>query len=287
MRRTLPLLVVVLALLPAGRAAAGTAEGVNETIGSITINYVYAAQLGFGGYDVGGVSAAIYTLPLGYTFEDLPREDWKLRVTLPLQYGNYQFQTHLRDAERTKVTINANTLGLVPGLELQIPLAERWRVRPFGNLGLATAFEPDSLAYVWAVGAHSLVERSWHGVTFGLGNGLVGAGNADVNGGDSVVYGTLENGVAVSHPLGFGVSGVDETVRPTGTLFFIWYYFFPDMKFDRAYKDPLEVENQFEFGLALGDFIPLSIFDLDTQHVGVSLRFGQFQAFHLNLGFPF
>jgi hypothetical protein len=49
----------------------------------------------------------------------------------------------------------------------------------------------------------------------------------------------------------------------------------------------ITINYQFEIGIALGDFVPLSIFDLDTQRFGGSFRFGQFQAFHLNLGFPF
>ena len=35
----------------------------------ITVNYVYAALLGLGKYDAGGLSVQIYTLPLGYALE--------------------------------------------------------------------------------------------------------------------------------------------------------------------------------------------------------------------------
>ena len=35
--------------------------------GNVTVNYVYAQQFGLGGYDIGGLSVQVYTLPLPYT----------------------------------------------------------------------------------------------------------------------------------------------------------------------------------------------------------------------------
>ena len=34
----------------------------------LRVNYVYAGQLGFGAYELGGLSVQIYKLPLAYTF---------------------------------------------------------------------------------------------------------------------------------------------------------------------------------------------------------------------------
>ncbi len=36
------------------------------------LNYVYAANLGFGGYSLAGLTANVFTLPLGYTFPVSP-----------------------------------------------------------------------------------------------------------------------------------------------------------------------------------------------------------------------
>jgi hypothetical protein len=254
---------------------------VDVDIGTITVNYVYAAQLGFGGYSIGGLDVAVYTLPLAYTFADALGPGYDLRVRLPLQYGNYQFQAH--PAGQPKITLNANTLAAIPGVELRLPLTRRWALRPFAEWGLLTAFEPDSLTQLWSVGVRSLVEQPWGDFTFSLGNALLGAGNVDVNGGDAVQYGTLENGVAARHPLGFDIGDA----KPYGSLFFIWYFFFPDMQFARAYREPLRVQNQYEVGFSAGDVIPWTFYGLEKQQLGVSFRFGEFSAVHMNVGFPF
>ncbi len=40
----------------------------------VTVNYVYAAQIGIGGYEVGGLKVQVFTLPLSHTF-DLDPDD--------------------------------------------------------------------------------------------------------------------------------------------------------------------------------------------------------------------
>ena len=273
-------MLALLLAVPA-RGQMPTPTPIDIDIGNITVNYVYAAQLGFGGYSIGGLDVAVYTLPLAYTFSDLFGPGYDLRIRLPVQYGNYQFQAH--PAGAPKITVNANTLAGIPGVELFIPLTRQWRLRPYAEWGLLTAFEPDSLTQLWSVGVRSLYEQPWQDFTFSLGQALLGAGNVDVNGGDAVQYGTLENGIAASHPLGFELDGT----KPYGSLFFIWYYFFPDMQFSRAYRGPLLVQNQYEIGTSIGQFIPFTFYGLEKQQVGVSFRFGEFSAVHMNVGFPF
>jgi hypothetical protein len=273
------LLLGLLAAVPA--AAQMPTPNVDIDIGTITVNYVYAAQLGFGGYSIGGLDVAVYTLPLAYTFDDVLGPGYDVRVRLALQYGNYQFQAH--PAGQPKITLNANTLAGIPGAELRVPITKQWTLRPYAEWGLLTAFEPDTLTQLWSVGVRSVYDQPWRRFTFSLGNALLGAGNVDVNGGDTVQYGTLETGVAGRHPLEFDIGNA----KPYGSLFFIWYLFFPDMQFARAYREPLRVQNQYEVGLSIGDFIPWVLWGLEEQQLGVSFRFGEFTAVHMNVGFPF
>jgi hypothetical protein len=59
-----------------------TGANANRTV---NLNYVYAAQLGFGGYSLAGLSADVYTLPLADTLQNLPYEGWALKLLLPVQ----------------------------------------------------------------------------------------------------------------------------------------------------------------------------------------------------------
>ena len=59
----------------------------------LRVNYVYAGQLGFGAYELGGLSVQIYKLPLAYTFHFGTDQAWEVKVKMPLVYGRYKFKT--------------------------------------------------------------------------------------------------------------------------------------------------------------------------------------------------
>ena len=54
---------------------------------TVNLNYVYAAELGFGGYSLDGLTAQVFTLPLDYTLHDVLRDGWALRILAPAGAG--------------------------------------------------------------------------------------------------------------------------------------------------------------------------------------------------------
>ena len=62
---------------------------------TVSLNYVYAASLGFGGYTVGGLTANVYTLPLSDTLQNVPTEGWELKLLLPGTIRQLPFQLDL------------------------------------------------------------------------------------------------------------------------------------------------------------------------------------------------
>ena len=68
----------------ASRAQIMPAPTLNRTV---NLNYVYAAELGFGGYSLNGLTAQIYTLPLDYTLHDVLQNGWTLRILAPIELG--------------------------------------------------------------------------------------------------------------------------------------------------------------------------------------------------------
>jgi len=71
-------------------ANAQTPPAANQNT-TVNLNYVYAASLGFGGYSLAGLTAAVYTLPLADTLFDTPLDGWSLKLLLPIQLGIYNF----------------------------------------------------------------------------------------------------------------------------------------------------------------------------------------------------
>lgn len=117
------------------------ASGARANELNVQVNYVYAAQFGFGSYEVGDLTVSVYTLPLAYTFKDLYR-DWDLTVGLPIVYGDFSFKTMLvEEGERFGVQAQQRSLATEPKLRLQIPILSELWLSPFVAFGAGSTFD--------------------------------------------------------------------------------------------------------------------------------------------------
>ena len=282
----IPVLALII-LLPL--AAVSSAK---DKKGNVEVNFIYAFQLGFGSYNVGGLSVDVYSLPISYTFNDfLGSEKLKLVLDTPVFYGRFRYRETVPDGARIKV--DQDMMSVIPGLELQWEPVRHWHIKPFINAGLAwqvyDSSTPDGLSVddsfvlVYAVGLGSLYQMFWDKFTFSLGNRISWAGNTNFHKSSEQSFGLLENGIDVKHPLGFTYKGYE----PDMSVYFNWYYFMPDTTFDRAFKPPLKVENQFEIAATVGLVTPKKLWIMAAPRIGVGYRFGDLKAFSVNFGFPF
>ena len=264
----------------------------NQTNSQVSVNYVYAALLGLGTYEAGGLSVDVFTLPLQYTFDSHPNSDTQIRLKLPISYGRFGFEGIAPDG--TGLGFDVDTLGTAPGVEFLIPLMPQWTLKPFGNLGLVGEISESTntpqtqvefpLNYLYIVGIRSLASQQIQDITLSLGNALIYAGNGAFEGGGVESFTAVETGLDVRFPLGFQF----KSYRPDMNLFFIHYHFFPNATFTRFLQEPLRVKDQFEFGGSLGLLQPLDIGMLTNLRLGASYRFGGgLTAIVINFGFPF
>ncbi len=267
----------------------------NAQNSEVSVNYAYAAQLGLGGYDVGGLTVNVYNLPFGWTFPVCVTEQpWELRVKLPLGYGHFNFEG--RAADGTKLSADLDVFSLGAGLELRIPITHYWSLKPFGTFGIIKEIFSDvssellhvsfPFSYYYTTGLKSLFEYKWQDFTFGFGNALVYAENAAFDGSGNETYAAFETGIDVRHPLGFNIGSYE----PDADLFFIYYHFLSPVTFSRFLQQPLEIKNQYEFGFTLGFAKPSKIWFLEDPRIGASYLFdsdGELNAFRINFGFPF
>ena len=250
----------------------------------LRVNYVYAAQLGFGAYELGGLSVQIYKLPLAYTFPFGKNQAWELKVKMPLVYGRYKFKTTQQISEQQiKQSETVESVSVVPGVELHLPLHRRWSLRPFVEWGPIKDFSGGPWSYVYAIGARSLLSYDWRRFQVNFGNALLYAGNTNFSGDNQEGYGALETGLEVRHPLGFSIKGYEPDLGG----FFIHYHFFPSADFTRLARSPLRLHNQYEFGVSFGSQPSWKLWFLTVPRLGVSYRFGGLDAIRLTFGFPF
>jgi len=259
---------------------------------SVEVNFIYAFELGFGSYKVGGLNVHVYGLPISYTFKEIfGHERLNLVVNAPVFYGRFRFRHKFEDG--TKLKVDQDVISVIPGVELQYEVVDNWYLKPFVNMGGAWVVYDktnprglnvdDSSIFLYTFGITSLYEIFWKRFTFKVGNRISWAGNTTINGDSEESYGVLENGFDVKHPLGFTIKGYE----PDLSVFFNWYRFLPETKFDRFLRDPLIVKNQYEIAMTVGTANDLDLWVVKNPRIGVGYRFGDLKAFSVNFGFPF
>ncbi|HKT34635.1 MAG TPA: hypothetical protein VJR03_07370 [Nitrospira sp.] len=286
-----------LALLLLGAVSGPAHEAAAQQL-NVQVNLPYAVQFGFGSYDVGGLSVNVFRVPVQHTFELGPDEDaWRLVLTGYLGYGRFSFESSKLGP---KITASEDFVFALPQAELQIPVRRWWTLKPYMAAGLGRTFNgsaaieggqgevhvDEGVVFLYAAGVSNLFEFHVQEFLLSIGNRLAAAGDATIGQSSSTNtnYGTLQNGLEVRHPLGFDVKGV----LPDIGVSFIYYYFFPSAKFSLPGERPLEVSNQFEFGINVGSASPAKLWIFENPRIGVSYRFGDgLTGVRAQFGFPF
>ena len=244
----------------AGLAQDTAAQADRRTI-EVQVNLPYALQFGLGSYDVGGLSVNIFRVPVPHTFALGPEEAWRLVLTGSLGYGHLSFETRVLGP---KLTASQDFVFVLPQAELQIPLRRWWTVKPYVAAGLGRTFggfvQPaghldEGFVALYAAGISNLFEVPVQDFLLSFGTKLAGAGDALIGQSGSEGYGTLQNGLEVRHPIGWRVKGLVPDVGVS----FLHYFFFPSAKFSLPGRSPLEVSNQFEFGVSVGSAKPATL----------------------------
>jgi hypothetical protein len=285
LRRAIRICVAALGALaasPQPRAQTILAPNPNRTV---NLNYVYAADLGFGGYSLAGLSASVYTLPLSYTLPNLFWNGWAVRLLAPVQGGLYSFRA--TDTSGQRLSLNQQSLSVVPGAEVEIPIGERVVLKPFAQVGVVHTFgsgvgNPDS--WVYLAGARAITQWRSGAYTYSIGNGVLFAGDKTLGRGFNEHYVALQVGGEVRRPLGFKIG---EWAPDLG-LYAGTYYYPEPLVFSRFLRRPLRVANQGEIAFSIGSATPLHLLGLSNPRIGVGYVFGDgLNVWHANFGFPF
>jgi hypothetical protein len=148
---------------------------------------------------------------------DAPQNGWALRILAPIQVGLYSLK--VTDTNGERISVSQQSVAVVPGVELEIPLGSRTVFKPFGQFGVGHTFGVDAGSpnyYVFLAGARAISQ--WHAgaTTISLGNLVIYAGDTPIGSGFSEHYVSLQLGVELRHPLGFkvGERQIDHRCRP-------------------------------------------------------------------------
>jgi len=240
------------------------------------VHWAYSAFFGTGWYEIGS-EQKVYTL--GFT----PKWQWResqlaesgqrsvgIEFRVPFSIGTHQFD--LQDISGTVNSDNVSTISAVPGVEIEIPINERWTLKPLAYVGWGTEIGGDASAWIYWGGLKSRLSFRSGELDWALINSLVYAGYSD----DSVSSGDLlqfQTGFDFQRPLNGKKIGNEQ-------VYLNWHVgyttYLNDLRFQLGFADSnsVDISDQWELGIAFSKGQQgLKFWRLEWDRVGLAYRF--------------
>jgi hypothetical protein len=217
------------------------------------LNYAFASQLGSGIYKSSGRVVQVYRIPISYSLRPREEQASRFKLVFPLTIGFYDLKS--TDSPDPELPEDVGTLSLVPGVEVTVPVSEKWSLTPLASLGMAKDLWSHERVYVYDLGLKSHVVFAWKRSDFTVGNKLVYVGEHTPGGDRDEDFTMFETGLDVRRPLWFTIGGRDVDA----SLFVMNYLYLEPTKVFVVREEPLEIGTQFEFGFTFGAVVPIRL----------------------------
>jgi len=243
-------------------------------------NWYYAAAYGTGVYKIGDQTVGVLRASFAYRVREAGDGQWGIRLTFPVTAALSEFD--LTNFQLGHVRVAG--LSVLPGIEAEIPLAERWVLKPFANIGPGREFKHDSTAVIYSTGAATVyrlpLENGWRSA---LGAKLAFAGYDA--GSESSRLAALTVGGDIEIPIDMELAGRPALLgmQLTGTVYFNRLEFLLP---DSAEK---KVSAEMEIAFTLGVRKPVEFLGVSIDRVGLGFRRGSdgLKGLRLVGSFPF
>ena len=182
---------------------------------------------------------------------------------------------------------NFATVSFTPGIELEIPLTEKWYLRTSAHFGWGKETSSSESAWIYYGGIKSRYRLGDGRVKWSLLNGLYYAGYQPEFR-DRGQFGSFMTGLEFAQPL--------KNIELSGdSLWLNWHvtynYFFDKLNFHVGEEQVESISDQWEIGLALSKGSKnIKIWFISFEHIGLSYKFSsnrQYTAISVNLRSPF
>jgi hypothetical protein len=217
-----------------------------------TINWAYAAAFGTGVYRVrDDVDVFVLSMQPSWTKEI----SWKrcfgdrpmlLELRFPITFGVHNY--HVGGIVDEFLALKFRQVSFAPGAFLELPMSQRWALRPFAHLGWGTqtSGNKDSSWIYWG-GIKSRLKFPFVGLDFGLLNGLTIYGFTPKDGA-SQDFSEILTGLECDIPLG-KLQWQDEQLLLKTHI--VNRYYLDNLNFLNEFKKPPDLSWQWEFGISL------------------------------------
>ena len=246
------------------------------------VNYSYAVVFGTGAYKVNDQKAFIFRVPFTYRLREASPGRHGIQLLLPTLAGFYDYDYD--KIAQANTPGDAATMSFVPGVEFEYLVNERWRLKPYGQVGIGRDLKnnENALIYVGGVNSHYRIPSPGK-LNFALGNMLAITG-FDPDDGSSQSMGILGVGIDMLYPWGLQLFGKETSLANH----LIYYLYLDNPGFEQGDDRTETVRGEIEWGLALDFRKPRKLLGMELDRVGLGFRYGDnIKGIRLVTKFPF
>jgi len=275
------LLLLLAWLLPQALQADG------ETPGGT--HWAFSAFFGSGWYEISNSqSVFIVRAPLQYNWRESSWLEGQRNLGIEYHFPVTLGLHNVDDLGDFTELDNFGSIAFTPGIEVEIPVTEKWYLRPLIHVGWGTETNGGDSAWIYYGGIKSRFTPTVGNLDWSVLNALYYAGYNDDAGGNGSVSMAMA-GAEFRHPLSPGFAGRDD-LQLNWHLTYSWM--FDEAQFSvRSTGLSQSVDDQWELGFALaprdGQF---KVGFLSFAQMGLSFRAssnGDYRAIAINVSSPF
>jgi len=256
-------LAVIASLVLFSRAQAQSQSGNND--GDV-INWWYSATFGTGVYTSGSRSVAVLQVPFAHALKNVDEDNYGLKFKVSTTLGFYDYS--VGSAINGNIPDRISTFSVLPGFEWELPMSQRWVLRPFADAGFGQELTGHQSASIFDFGVKSrfLLAQN-RGVEFVLVNALTSAGYRQ-SGESTNTFGYFATGLDITIPTDRSAFG-----RP---LYFgftpVYFYYFNKFSLAEFNDRQNRIREEFELAMSVVTRKPWSLSFFDFDRVGLAIR---------------
>ena len=229
--------------------------------------------------DVQVRATQLYRLPMAVTLRGPADGRVGVRITFPVTLTSVRVET-VSDVK--SFVRRLGVAAIVPGIELLIPVSDRFRVRPFAEAGIGKGTDGGRREVLYGAGIRVRVDQPVRRLQLTFGGSAMRR-KRGTSGGEYGGHSMFEAAVDSQVPLGFSIG----TRQARGGLYVIARGF-NGLEMPRAGQIPVPLNSQFEAGVSFSTSPDLALWKVRLPWLAVGYQFGEvLSGVRVYMRFPF
>lgn len=221
----------------------------------------------------------LYRIPLSLRLLEMREKRWGLRITFPVSVSAVRITS---TSDLGRFVKGLGLASIVPGLELEIPIEPRLRLRPFAEMGFGNSSENSTTEVLYGAGVRARFVQPVRRLHLSLGGSAMRrkpeTSRDRYNG-----HTTFEAGVDAQWPLGFSIG--EQVAR--GGVYTIRRAF-NGLELRQEGQGTIVLTRQWEAGISFATSPELRVWKVRLPWLAAGYQFGKpVSGIRLYVAFPF